>query len=734
MPANEVTPTRFLIESVSGRVRKLLVLERDRATRGNFEGVLRSLEVSSLSLGGGPVYDRVAVGMLRAELLDADFRGDEAVEVFDREVTPLAESLPQSHRFAVEQNRLDLSSQFWKSTAEFYHLADRKRLSGFEWLDYADLFGARQSADAGKHYETLPVLWQQLRRSYLSGCWFARRVTAKLFSAECAALGEWDLAAHHLLGCRDDDLAKTLAEGVVAADRVEIVRQVVDRVVGTANLKEHFAAGCQLLAAMADVIPDADVPRVADWLYPHAAATRTNSVGANPVESAWTVAGRIGHRLPAVQARRWIAMATRHPVWTTRLNDPSRVIAERETFIGAVLPIASVLKRSPREVESLARSTLPLLADCSHAQEYGGVLNVLCNIAEWGGSELRATLAKTLYPPGQPLTSHLVLVAHHFDKSDRFTAENLAQYAEAVAGQIRLQVQRVEAVEAPTPPHETIMHSCRPTTGGELHAYLTEHIGLAALARHRAKLPEKSLALLVRAALDLARDRDNVLTNRAGLLQLLREFGDAVMRPLRLEVVAGLEPLARGPVAESELGSKAADAKDPLNRFKMNFGTPERVQAAATAALAAFAYPDPKARPALWPILGGQMYDERAEIRRGAYQAAGECETLDGDTLAGLLGGLRDPDPAVAATAFGAMATRPGWKLDKNQWRAFAFAAGVASRSRATRLRRHAALAAQSRANDVPVAMRPEFSALMARFRGDIAASVRDCLGSPVER
>jgi len=710
-----------LLETVSGRVRKLLVHERARAMAGSLDDALAKLAESSRY--ANPVCERVAIGLLRAELLDSDLQFEEAEKVFRGEVEPFARELPDAHRFVIERNGVDFANRLRKGPKDFYHLVDRERSAGVEWLDYRDLFQAKQQAAAGKHYEAVPLLWQQLRRAYMSGCWFAQHIASSLFATESGALGEWDTATHHLILSRDEDLIRMVAHGVSACGRPELTRQVIDRILTTANLKRHFIIGSRLLTELADSVPDADIPRMADWLFSRASRDRRDSFEPSVVSDAWKAIAAIGERLDSGRAEQWLAMTYAHPIWTTRLNDPSRVIPERDEIVAAVLPIASVVRNSAEQIDRLVEELLPLLADSSHSSGYAQVLNLLRNTAAWGGEATRAKLADALYPAGKTVNYQLASAARYFGKQDLFTPERLGQTAVRVAEQIRLQVQRLKPGETPITLDESLMQYGH-ESGGML-VTVANLSGLANLVEHRQSLSDEFLTLLVRAAIELAVERENPCSNRTALLDLIRHLADRVGTELRREIVDAIEPLANGPILETESGSTSAAANNPLNPFKFHMGSPDDVQAMAIVAFAAFAYPDETFHTRLWPILTDRCYDGLAAIRRGAYSAARLCSKLDAGSLAGVFAGLRDPDAAAAVSAFAAVTDHPEWKLEKSQWPALLAAARFAGRSPNAKLRRHSALALCSRKSTVPRNYRTELFSLIDTFTNDPAFSVR---------
>jgi hypothetical protein len=722
--ASSPTPGQFLLDRVSPAVRSLLVKERVHAMEGQVEAALQSLEDAIGLVGSDRPRDTVALGMLRAELLHLELRHDDAMAAMKKVVIPHLPSLTAEERFGMEQNLSDL--QFYSPAAGdglFYNVVDQKRLLNFEWLDYRDLFSAKQDAERGKHFETLPILWQQLRRAYLHGCWLARRWTSHLFARECVHLKEWEDAVHHAIFAQDDTLVTDIAEGILSARRAELADQVVSRLLATANLRRHFVVACKLLGALADVIPDTWIQKVGEWLLKRAQEMPTARLGVNHVSAAWETMAAVAARFPSDLARSAVAVAVAHPVWTTKLDDPNRFIPEREDVVRALGPLAWAIP--PDDIPALASATLPLLTDRPQMTDYHKVVNLLCNLARRGGTTVRDSLAASLYPPGQKVHRLLAQVADVFGKGDMFAPARLQELADQVAQEIGRQVQWLEPGQAAEPVTEQIMEYSNPKPDRTLKVYAVSLVGLHALARHRAKLDEPTLKKILTAILDMARNKDNFCVNRASLLRALIEFADSIPVAARADVEAALEPLARGAVAESSEYPTAAEADNQLNPYKNRSGRPEDVQGMALIALAALGSGSPTATRRVGDILEDALCDDRPRIRRAGYSAAQRLPDVSEGIILGILAGLRDPDPNAAASAFAALAAQTGWKLNRNHWRVFLMAARLAQRTGTPELRRGAAVALVALSPKCPPHLAKELEELLTALGNDICWSVR---------
>lgn len=717
-------PSQFLLERVSPAVRRLLVKERIRAMEGRVEEALQSLNDAIRLVTTARPRDVVALGLLQAELLHLDFLYDDALTVMEKTVTPHLASLTAEERFGVEQNRSDLQfSSLRPDTALFYNVVDQKRLRDFEWLDYQDLFSAKQDAERGKHFETLPILWRQHRRAYLHGCWLAQRWTNQLLAKECVHLKEWEDAVHHAIFAHDDALLTDITEGILSTRRAELVDWVVNRLLTTANLRAHFVVACKLFKALEDAIPDIWIPKVGEWLLKRAQESRKVRIGPDHVSAAWGTIAAVAARFPGNLARSVVEVAIAHPVWTVKLDNPNQVIPERQDVVRALVPLARVIPTV--EIPALAAASLPLVTDRPQSIDYNEVVSLLCHLANRGGTEVKDLLAASLYPPGQPISRVLAQVADVFGRGELFDPIRLQKLADRVAQEIRRQVQWLETDQVAEPVAEQMMEFSSSKSGRTLKVYVAGLSGLYALARHRTKLDEPTLQNLRDAILDLARNKDNFCSNRAALLHALIELADTIPPGARAGVQAALEPLARGPVEESSEYLTAAETDNPLTPFKYHTGRPEDVQGMALVALAAFATGDSAATKRITKFLEDALCDTRPGIRRAGYAAAQRLPDISAGVILGILVGLRDPDPNAAVTAFAALANQTAWKLTRNHWRVFLMATRLAQRTGDPQLRRHAAAALVAWSSKCPHKFTTEQAELLAEFCDDICWSVR---------
>ena len=614
----------LLIERVLPTTRHILVNERIRAMKGHVRRAVRSLAKTIRLLPAGRHRDIVALGQLQAELLHLDLLHADALAVVQEVVIPHTLPLTDEERLAVEQNRVDL--QFFapnKDAFHFYNLFDQKQLVGCEWLDYYQMFVAKQYADEGKHYESAPILWQQHHRAYLYGCWRAQRMTNLLLARQCVALAELEDAVQHALFAHTDEIIDEIGNAVLSAKTVGLVERIVTRLLTFANLRRHFVGACRLLRSLADAIPDESIQAVGEWLLKRARAKCDVCLSARHLSEAWETIAALGKRFPKRLADATVTTAVNHPQWRTKHANPREFSRGRKEMVQAMTELSPVISRLT--AQKLAVATLPLAIDRSQIPDYDDVVYLLSCLARRIGRESRDMLAASLYQTGKPISRSLAQVADAFGKGKVFKKNALNKMADQVAQEIRHQVQWLQPGQSAASVGEQITEFNKSMPDQTLKVFAVRLVGLYSLARYRSKLEVSAVQGLLNAILDMARNKDNFCINRCGLLHALVEFADVIPLESRGKIEKELESLARGDVEESSEYPNAAEIENPLNPFKHRMGKPEDVQAVAIIALGAVSSEHALGSERVWRLLEDALCDHRPGIRQAAYAAACPC-------------------------------------------------------------------------------------------------------------
>jgi len=545
-----VTTTEPLfLETVSPVVRKVLVAERLRAMRGKLVEVIPRLRGLVDETPADKTADVVALGLLWSELLHLDGREEEGLAIFKEVVEPRQGSLPIAGQLVVSDNLsvLQMASLSGEGAATFYHLVDRRRVAQFEWSDAVDLLEAQGAIEKEKYNEALPPLWRNLVRAHALGSWRASRWAAERYGKLCLKIGALEEACHYLITAEAEKEMEPLAVTIGRRRDLELVRTVLRRVMAYANLRRHFIAACKLLAVIPDLIPDDDLPAIAEWLLPRCRELPVRN-GGGVMRAAWEALRELGSRLPKTISKQMIEAALSHPIWQAPPPGGNWIVLDRKDVVEAV---TFLVHSAPAEyLPEVVDATLPLATDRVQDHDHASVVNLLCNLAELGGSALKAKIATTLYTPGKPVNRVLAQLTGFFGV-EALTSVQWEAFAERVIEETRLTVQRLKPGETPKPVPETLMTMHQTTAGDELQVSVHGGVGLEALARAMRKLSDATVARIIRVLVEMATNRDNLLTNRELLLSQLCEYTDRADEGLRDEVVRAIEPLARGEVLES---------------------------------------------------------------------------------------------------------------------------------------------------------------------------------------
>lgn len=720
--------TMPFLETLSPATRKSLVAGRVAAMRGQLQDVCGRLEARVAETAPHQHADLAALAMLWCELLHLDGRFADGLSVYERVITPRLNFLPTTTQLVAADNLSVLQMEVApdEGVSTFYHLVDRRRVARYEVTETATLLAAHDAIEKGRLTEALPLLWQNLHRAYAAGSWRAVKWAAERVGKLYLQAGDLALAFRYLIMAEADKAIEDLADATSRRGDPAIIDDILRWLTHYGNLRRHFTVACRFVARIPDLIPDGEVASLAEWLLPRCQQPADRN-GGGAMRAAWEVTRELGHRFSPNTAQQLIQAALSHPEWQASLPDVDRVLVNRNVIAEAITSLAYAAPKD--SLAAVVEGTLPLTTDRAQSYDYSDVVNLLCNLSELGGATLRDKIKTTLFAPGKPVSHTLAQVAGHF-QVDSLGPTQWEELARQIVEQTRNTVQRLNPEEAAKPVAESLVTMTQPTAYGQLHVTLQGDGGLRALVRGQQHLSDPTIDQVVRALLDMATDRDNLLSNRTVVLSHLCGFAQRASPELHDEVVRMLEPLARGTLSESATPANSTAGLDsPLSSAFTGMVKPEDVQAMALIAAATYCGADAARARVINEALVEGFVSPDAAVRRGAYAAAGRLPGLSSEELLPVLMGLRDPDPEAAIAAFAAFAERSEWPLSRPLWKLFLMATRLASQSANSHLRRQAALALRERLGDAPTeATRIAAKAIMDKFSNDIAYSVRQVI------
>jgi hypothetical protein len=325
---------------------------------------------------------------------------------------------------------------------------------------------------------------------------------------------------------------------------------------------------------MTDAIPDTLVPRIVTWALPRAALDDDKRGRGSVVREAWKMLALFGCRVNSKQAAEMMEVAINHVSWNA-VPEPPHVLVNRIEILKAMCQSARALTKGP--AKALAKLVLQLIRERKQDYDYRHAIELLCQIAIFGGDSIKAMLKAELYLAGKPLNAIELQVADVFGHDGKFT--RLDEAAHRIAKNLQLQVQRLNKDEEAKPVDFTLFTVNATKDDKTTVVSMVEAMDVAAIFKYRASLSPKALSTIVNAILKAIRDPENILANKYTMVECLSQIGDVCTNFMVKKIAKTLLPLARGNVLEPTITMTAAESANPLNPFKMASGNPKEVQA-----------------------------------------------------------------------------------------------------------------------------------------------------------
>jgi hypothetical protein len=667
--------------------------------------------------------DRLALLLLKAEILYLDCRETEALEVFKSAIDSQLETFPQEIKFVVAQNRRDVA--FTLLDADGFRQADRlydqRQLAGIKFWDPQALVYAYEAAASGRHYEALPAIWRELTKSYRQGSWQYRRQASRRMANEFLQLGWGHSADYHAIAAQDSELVKLIGDHLLAWRQPLLVEQLVQRLLANANLKRHAIVACELLVRITDAIPDNQINAVVEWLLPLCSTNHAKGRSAMRLaKSAWEATQSIAYRLNAKQAKEVVRLATQHPSWMVEDHLRKHIIQTVDDCLDS-LP--------PEDLPELVLKALPLATGLSGELNYDkDVLYLLRHLASRGDADIKKQIGDVLYP-NSPVNFELIRIAEEFGKQiDEQEATRIAEY---YAQDVRLQVQHLAHDEEFKKP--AISLGAFTSTNGEERVAVSIYsdMGLKAVAAHRRLLRPETVQLFVEALLDMIQEPENTPANKVSLINCIITLADVIGPELAEIVYEALAPIAAGEVSFIDVTGATGDPNHPLNPFKVDLGSPATVQGGALYALACIeASREGVYGQRFTKLLEQAATNSSSEVRKIAFEAARRVPRLPENLVMTVLMGTRDIDPNVAEAAFLGISRHT---IDKEEfWHSLVYALILASDSPNLSVRKSAAFTVSTLRTQAPSEeILNKLAALHETLKRDISYSVRSQIFEP---
>jgi hypothetical protein len=658
----------------------------------------------------------VALLLLKAEILYLDCLETESLEIFRLDIEPKLNMVPQEIRFIIRQNKSEIAITLVDADSfrQADLLYDQRQLTGTKFWDPESMVYAYEAAASNRHYEALPALWRELGKSYEQGGWRYYRQASRRVAKEFLQIGWAHAAEYHAIVGQDTELIGVIADHLLAWRQQQHVEGMIQRLLANANLKRHAAIACELLARLADAIPDNQVDPVVHWLLRRCSIVPTGWIELSLATSAWEAVQALTPRLNTEQAKEVVQIATQHQ----SLGSTDRLRKHITQTIDAcvnTLPLD--------DLPELARIVLPLATSQRNDADYDDVLHLLRHIAFRGDNNIKNQIGNVLYP-GTAAHVELLRIAPEFDRhlENEQEAALLANYW---AQDVRKQIQPLTHGEEFARPDISYGSITVQDEDGRFGISIYSSIGLKAVIAHRSLLPLESIQLLIEAILEMIRAPKNVLGNKVDLINCIIELADSITPEQAETVYATLAPLATGEVVGLDVTQIVGDPNHPLNSQKVRLGDPSKVQGGALFALACIEAHQPSVYGVrLSQLLEQAMANPNSEIRNLAFTAAGRAAVLPEPLLIRVLMGTRDNDPIVAEAAF--LAVNGHVRNTEDFWNILLYSLTVACVSPHVNVRRAVAFTINNVRSQCPIEdIANKIQALEVALAVDMCHSVR---------
>lgn len=708
-----------MIDNLSAITRKIIVECRVIAMKGRLKIALDKLQYF-LNLNKVKILDldQIAIFLLKAEILFLNGSDKESLDVFRNDINPMLDLIPINIRLIIEanQNEVALAQYEHGSIHKFYQSFDFRKIAGIKLKDADAIIIADEAARAGKHYDALPIYWQQLLSSYYLGNWQSFKWASNRLTEEYLKLKWFPQAAYYSIIAQNPSLAKKTGQFLLESNNSALIKNTVEKIINFSNLFKHANIAFLLIESIGDGIPDEQFNDVFSWLISKCSFYPEHLTKINYYMNSWRVLKSLSVRFNQEQAIQTVRTAIDHNFFKTRTFYRKHLVEI----------IYNCLPKLPKdELIKLSKIILPLAIEIKSDSDYIEVINLLCVIAKRCGSEVKSKFAKALYPKSKRVNAVLAQVADIFGKKISQESE-LKEYVRKVARNIKLQVQYLNPDEEPGPVLDLYFSFTSINGGKKIVVNGTGSVHINAIIKQNKLLEISDINLLVDAILSMINEPKNLLSNKSILIEALKELGHRFSKEIGDKVFKTLESIILKNNIDKDILQQIADSKNPLNPFKIEDNTPEQLSGQALYALAYIEKNNPGIfKNKINRFIENALTDTNPDVRRFAIAAARELPQLSEISLSSLLVSTRDHDKGVAIMAFNALAYKKNLKLNKFQWGILLYTIDLTINSIDYSLRRMAAIALKNQKDSFPSSLSKKVKKLENKLLKDICYSVR---------
>lgn len=656
---------------------------RLRAMRGESEEVLQEIGVPEDNVASG--YSEECQDLLLvAEILHLSGKHDEAHAVFSKHLGPILESqdLPteDSATLASCYQSISLSRGGKEPLIGFYESVDDRRLSAAMWEDEHHALLGIDAAEADKHFDAMGHLLLALRRAFRRSSWGAFRTAATRLARECVRATCFCDAAFYAVLAREEKLTSHVCHAIAVSASHEDLVKITSRLLRFSGLPVHCKTACDMFRELSDELPEEHVAGVVDFLV---AAT---SVETGSKFSEWEVSRAAWKAISVIIERCPLASADGIAQSIFQKLEWRRPTVERVERIKVLRAVARKLPAA--ELATWAEPCIPLATTERFDFDFHESVELLCEVADRSTKDAKCAIARALCPRGEFENNGVLLqIAPALGVVPK--KETFDGFSERIVARI---VHRIETLGLEEEPTKTgAGHLAKTMEGKKIVTHDLSVELVAGVIKHWGRLPAKRRNVLCDAMLtNLLNDHETVPNQIAalGLIPLMVPKLSATRQQHLIEgVLSFTEDDRPSPFDTGGL----ADSNHPLQRFRVNMGSPDDVLGEAIRCLATTEEHCPgTVGDRLAAVLNKHLSHQSGTVRRQTLIALQRNIPRTENILQKALFATRDEDPVAAAAAFHVFTGTPGKRL-VSLCPSLTYSLSCATRSQHRILRRSAA-------------------------------------------
>jgi hypothetical protein len=609
------------------------------AMAGRLDDALTQLSLAADSEKARSQYEAAAwLFSKRAELLHLDCRDEEALAELEQNVVPIVGNLNSICRIKLQRNLDSLGFRLGKAGAiRRYNVASDVNIrSHSDQGHLLDLLSAERASSSMKHYDSLPPLWRDLRRSYLVSDWNGRSGAHDRMAREALAAGWICQTVFHAMVGENIEVLKLLVDFLSNWRNPEFIATSLKFVFQWCWLTRHISAGSQFVGLMADMIPESLMPECFDWLQ-HVLTKQVPTFASEQyLQDAWETVAVVAWRLTDRQAEILLEAGINHSLFSRSRHPRSKVIKA----------LRACLKRVENpKWEPLTTAVLPLATTEKWIGDYDDAIRLLAVIAR-RDLQSKTRIADTLFPAGS-IISDIKSARFAIELGKNSKGESLRKMVESISEKLALQVWSGDG--APPSFVLTNLMMINGTVAGN-NVQLAVFGGgdeLDFVSAASDLFLDCDLDSLLEVVLALVAHPLNIPANRVMLMDFIQEILHCLNAGLAQRILGVLLPFARGEETHSPI---LQSLPSTTSRTQIRMPQPDEQEASALLLVAKICRTLARSRE-MEELVEDKFAHGSPAIRQAACAALLEMTEIPPGLEAILLTTCQDPVPETAITA-----------------------------------------------------------------------------------